>query len=360
MTCSDKYKRKGSVLFIVLIFILAVTTLVLISSIRMSSEADFLESEFSRLRAYTKCISGVEFLKNRLATGTINNIEFLDGMTQPHIPRLIMDGRDLTWHFLDIIKGKYVGRRSESIRSPDMMFTINLQDSAGLINFFKIEKTLLKNLFDYHNIESDTADEVIDSLKDWMDKDSFTRPDGAESEYYMKNFGYTAANRLLDSQEELLLVKGMDKNIYNHIGKLLDFTIDNRGINPNTMPQEAFHLFKSLGDENIRRIIQKREENTMEGPAELTLASGYNFSAYPRAFQFFTSNTTYVKIKSKMDENRYFYIQFKLNRISGAGSMRQGRPGGFRSGRSKRDRVFTEYFNVHNWEEGTELRNTNE
>jgi hypothetical protein len=345
---------RGSVLFIVLIFIITVTTLVLISTLRMGSEADFLESEFSRLRAYTQCVSGLEFLKNRLSTGANNNIEFLDSNDRPLFPRLIVDGRDIYYRFTDIVKGKYArGKDFASVQ--DMDFILNLQDSSGLINFFRVDRALLKNLFAYHKIPPEKADIVIDSVWDWMDPDGFVRPAGAEADYYLKNDGYTPANRLIDNNDELLLVRGMDNDIYNKVGKLLDFSVINQGVNPNVMPAEAFHLFRGLGDENIQLIMEKREKKTFDGPAELTLISGYNFTLYPTALQFFTSNATYVTIKAKMDEKRFFYIKFRLDRIAGGGSMVESRPNDpFNTNKNHTD-DFNHYFHLYHWQEGTEL-----
>jgi type II secretory pathway component PulK len=198
------------VIFIVLVFIIFITTLVWISFIKISSEVDFLENEFSRLRAYTLCISGLEFLKNRLSTGSRSNIEFRDGMHDPHSPRLLMDGSDIRVHFFDIIQDKY--RQRLYLPDPEEMgFIFNLQDSGGLINVFKIDRVLFKNLLEYHVFSHGDGDIILDSLFDWMDKDNFTRAHGAESDYYLEKFDYSAANRLLDSVDELLLVPGMNR-----------------------------------------------------------------------------------------------------------------------------------------------------
>ena len=356
-TAAGGTPSKGSVIFIVLIFIISITTLVLISTLRVSSEADFIEDEFSRLKAYTLCISGVEFLKNRLSTGTRNNVEFLKDMMNPHFPRLFLDGSDIPFHFLDIIKGKY-SKRLRFDNPESMGFILNLQDSAGLINVFNIDRVLFKNLLEYYHIPTEKTDIILDSLYDWMDTDSFTRPHGAESQYYLGQSGYPAANRLIESRDELLLIRGIDKYTFTKIGKLLDCNIKNRGVNPNTMPAEVFHLFRGLREENIQRIIQKRREKPFDGANGLTLVSGYNFSAYPTAFQFFTSNTTYVKIKARMNEheNRFFYITFRLDRIGGGGSMRRGSPrtAPVSGKRRSLDEDFNSFYHIYYWQEGTE------
>ena len=348
----------GSVIFIVLVFIIFITTLVWISTIKISSEADFVQNEFSRLRAYTLCISGFEFLKNRLSTGGRSNIELNDGMFEPHAPRLLMDGSDIRFNFFEIIQDKY--RQRLYLPDPEQMdFIINMQDSAGLVNVFQIDRVLFKNLLEYYGFSPGDGDIILDSLLDWMDKDSFSRVHGAESDYYLERFGYAAANRLVDSVEELPLVRGMDRNVFEKIGKLLDFTIDNQGLNPNTMPEEVFYLFKGISSHHIERIMEKRlEERGIESAGVMTLVSGYNFSAYSDVFQFFTSKTTYVKIKAQMNEDRFFYIQFRLNQVGGAGSMRKATDG-TRPGPKPREDIyasgdFSQYFHILDWQEGTE------
>lgn len=346
--------QQGSVMFIVLIFIIAVTTLVAISSLRMSSESAFLESEFARLRAYTQCISGLEFLKNRLSTGSNNNIEFLDINDQPHQPRLMLDGREIYCRWGDIVRDKYARTKDfAAVRALD--FTLTMQDSSGLINVFKVPRPLLKNLFEYYGFPKEKTDVVMDSLWDWMDADDFIRPAGAETDFYLKNYGYKPANRLLDSTDELLLVRGMDKDTYNKVGKWFDFSVVNQGVNPNVMPIEVFHLFRGLSDQSIQLILQKRDTQTFEGPAELTLISGYNFSLYPTALQFFTSNTTYVTIKAKMDHTRFFYIKFRLDRVAGGGSMVESKPNDPFNTNKNRSDEFNQYFHLYQWQEGTEL-----
>ena len=351
---------RGSVIFIVLVFIISITILVGISTMKITSEADFIQDEFSRLKAYTSCISGFEFLKNRLITGAQNNIELLDGMNDPHSPRLLLDGSDIPFHLQDMIQDKY--RQHLTLTDLTAMdFTLQLQDSGGLINVFQVDRSLFKNLLEHYGFDPRDGDVILDSLFDWMDKDHFTRAHGAESDYYQEKFGYAAANRLLDSRDELLLIRGMTHDIYDKIGNLLDFNVDNQGLNANTMPAEAFYLFKGISPQIIERIMEKRlEPKGIEAVSVLTLVSGYNFSAYPHAFQFFTSNTTYVKIKAQMNEERFFYILFRLDRLSGAGSMRQSTDG-TRAVLVSRQAVlandeFDQSYHLYDWQEGTGIR----
>jgi hypothetical protein len=125
------------------------------------------------------------------------------------------------------------------------------------------------------------------------------------------------------------------------------------------MPAEAFYLFKGISSNQIERIMEKRlQEKGIESVGVMTLVSGYNFSAFPSAFQFFTSNSTYVKIKAQMNETLFFYIMFRLNQVGGAGSMRRATDG-TRPGPKAREDIyasgdFSQYFHIIDWQEGTE------
>lgn len=333
---------KGTVVFIVLVFILSVTTLVLISSNGLRSEVDFVETEMARLKAYTACASGLEYLKNRLLTSTRGNIEYKDLLDKSLFPRLLLDGSDI------------------NVQIQNLAFDINLQDSAGLINLFKIDRPMFKDLCQYYGIPGENAEIILDSLLDWIDPDNFIRPRGAENDYYLKNYGYMAANRLIESREELLMVRGfrdIDKTAFNKLGNILGFSIENQGFNPNTMPVEAFHIFKGLPDEKIQTIIQKRRQNEFQGPAELTLAAGYNFTSYPKLLQFFTSNTIYVTIKAQiqMNESRFYYIKFRLDQVAGGGSMRRESQKNAAPGTLTRnlEEDFNSYFHIFSLLEGT-------
>lgn len=348
---------RGTVIFIVLVFILTVTALVLISITGLRSEVDFVEHEFQRLRAYTQCVSGMEYLKNRVLTNLRGDVQFTDMLGRPLSPELRLDGGDVGITLRDILRETKYRRRLRRAGLGDMTFYISLQDGAGLLNVFTVERQFFQNLFTHHQLPPESADVLLDSLHDWMDPDHFRRPKGAESEFYLSNYGYSAANRLPGSQTELMPVQGMDREIFNVVGHLLDFDVESRGINPNTMPEAAFYIFKGLNPAKIRTIIDKRRETPFAGAAALTLAAGYNFSAYPKLFQFFTSGTTYVKIKAQMDQTRYFHISFRMQQISGGGSMRSSRrkiigPG---TGDRNPEEDFFTHFHFLSFREGTSV-----
>lgn len=71
------------------------------------------------------------------------------------------------------------------------------------------------------------TESVADALLDWIDEDSTPREFGAESDYYQGlNPPYAAANRLPQSLEELLLVKGVTRELLFGLDLNVNYRID--------------------------------------------------------------------------------------------------------------------------------------
>jgi general secretion pathway protein K len=72
-----------------------------------------------------------------------------------------------------------------------------------------------ERILEVGGIPEDFWPELIDSFNDWTDKDDNPRMDGGESEDYYETLDppYRADNDVLDTVEELLLVKGFSKTI---------------------------------------------------------------------------------------------------------------------------------------------------
>jgi general secretion pathway protein K len=91
------------------------------------------------------------------------------------------------------------------IRSEGDRFNINYMLLASN------DKRLLKEIFVKWGIEIDTAQEIADALKDWVDPGDERELNGAEKEWYQKRGRINQPfNRAFYSLDEMRLVKGMD------------------------------------------------------------------------------------------------------------------------------------------------------
>ena len=114
------------------------------------------------------------------------------------------------------------------------------------------------------------ADKIINAIIDWIDEDENERNNGAESGYYSSlSPPYEARNTHVMYPEELLLIRGMTKELfYGKDGKLalakyLTVAGDSGSININAAPLELLLALDPLGnmsDQNGKDMIEFRQD----------------------------------------------------------------------------------------------------
>ncbi len=142
-------------------------------------------------------------------------------------------------------------------------FRVKIIDEEGKININYVNERLLREVFKNMGYDTERIDEMIDSLKDWIDFDELHRLKGAEDEYY-EQFGYTAKNSRLDVLDELVLVKGFGEDFLKKINDegIFDkvFTTFGTGIiNVNTASERVLKLL-GLNEIDIESIMRQRSE----------------------------------------------------------------------------------------------------
>ncbi len=98
---------------------------------------------------------------------------------------------------------------------------VNIADEGGKLPLNTMSEELLNRLLE-EELEFDfgTARELSSSLLDWIDPDSTRRLNGAESEDYLRRDPpYRAANRPLQSLDELRLVNVWDEEFFDEDGQ---------------------------------------------------------------------------------------------------------------------------------------------
>jgi general secretion pathway protein K len=93
--------------------------------------------------------------------------------------------------------------------------TLTMVEQESKININTADGPLLKQVLTLQGADADAISVVSDSILDWIDPDDNTRPAGAESDFYLgQTPSYNAKNAVMDSTEELLLVKGVTHDMY--------------------------------------------------------------------------------------------------------------------------------------------------
>jgi len=94
-------------------------------------------------------------------------------------------------------------------------FVLRLGNESGKMDLNSAEEDTLRLLFDSFGLDEDQVSVIVDSILDWRDKDDLHRVNGAENDYYKSlDKPYLCKNGDFDSVEELLLVRGITRELY--------------------------------------------------------------------------------------------------------------------------------------------------
>jgi len=151
---------------------------------------------------------------------------------------------------------------NQLIKAPDEMegeYTYNMIQKDLLTRFLRSEE------FD---LDEETVDDLVDALKDWMDPDQEVTGFGAENSYYQTlDKPYACKNGPVDSLEELLLVRGISRELFYGtderpgISAYLTTQGNDGKININTAhPLVLMALSEHLDQEMVEEMIAYRED----------------------------------------------------------------------------------------------------
>ena len=94
-------------------------------------------------------------------------------------------------------------------------FEVMIGNESGKVDINKAGEALLKTMMASLDIEQHEKDIIVDSILDWRDENNLHRMNGAEDDYYRSlPEPYECKDADFDSIEELLLVRGVTKEIY--------------------------------------------------------------------------------------------------------------------------------------------------
>jgi len=202
-------------------------------------------------------------------------------------------------------------------------FEVHVIDQTGRIQINKLvvqegenkgkfnagQKDLLKRFLssDQFGLGTENVDDIIDAIKDWIDPDNeATGFGGAESDYYQSlEVPYSCRNAPLESRRELLLVKGITKEIfYGTKDKpgISDFlTAYGAGkVNINTAdPMVLNALSDQLDQDMVEKMIEYREDerNDLSKVEWYKTALGTNEDIIEP--DLITTSSTYFEIRSE-------------------------------------------------------------
>ncbi len=152
--------------------------------------------------------------------------------------------------------------------------------------------------------------EIVDALIDWLDPDNDTTgTEGAEDDYY-KQRGYRCKNGPLDSLDELLLVKGFDKELLNdkNLRSYLTIAPTDGKVNLNTAAIQVLYavlgtktstLAQPLGQSDIQDFVRYRDGHDLKDVKDMASAVKIGQDQAGAVAPLVKVNSAYFTVKSK-------------------------------------------------------------
>ncbi len=248
--------KRGSVI-VLLLWILVGLSIMAMSFIRMVRvEANTTANSMQLTKAYYLAQAGINYTIYRLLVYRLENAV---SMRRDEFQGLKP---------LDIDLGKVIMKTDYG----DVI--IEISDENGKINVNLADKETLYNLMLALGTTEERADVISDSILDWRDPDDNYRPNGAESDYYLTlDPPYMAKNGRFNAIEELLLVKGIDRDLFYGrvardvngklvrvigLNKCLTVYGNGRNINVNTAPAPVL-LAIGFPPDVVNQIVEERK-----------------------------------------------------------------------------------------------------
>jgi general secretion pathway protein K len=217
------------------------------------------------------------------------------------------------------------------------VFKLAIQDEGGKIpvnslisgNVYNpLIRDLLLRLFTgpYFHMEQRKAEELRDAIKDWIDADDEVTGSGAEGAYYAGLARpYAAKNAPIDCIEELLMVKGVTRELFYGTGEspglVQCMTVFGDGrININTAPKPVLRaLATDMADGEVEWLDQYRRD-VRNDLAEvgwhqrIPRASGLNILPQLIKVNSETFQITAVGLQGRMTERITAFVQRQTDR----------------------------------------------
>jgi general secretion pathway protein K len=178
----------------------------------------------------------------------------------------------------------------------------------------------------FFRLAQEQAEEIIDAIKDWIDADDEVTGDGAEGGYYAGlPRPYAAKNAALDCIEELLMVKGVTREMFYGAGEtpglVQCLTVFGDGkININTAPKVVLRaLSAEMTEDAVNRLDEYRrdEKNNLADPVwhnRVQGATGLNIPAGLISIRSDTFRITAVGLQGRMTERITGIVKREPNR----------------------------------------------
>jgi general secretion pathway protein K len=152
---------------------------------------------------------------------------------------------------------------------------VSIRDGSSFVSLQAENTEALKRLVE--NATGKDPSIFVDSFLDWTDADNLVRLNGAEEGYYRSiNATVVPRNGPVEFKEELLFIRGMDKETYKKIEPHITL-LPAAGFNPNTASVAVTRAHLGIDEEAAKALTGYAVKNRISSPTDLVMASGKFF-----------------------------------------------------------------------------------
>jgi general secretion pathway protein K len=255
-------QQQGVILIIVLWFIVIISVLVaaLATETRLTAEAVFRNQE--SLQTWNDTLKALRIAEMELLLTTMPATAE-DEERQEYIKK----GKNWAYRF--------DGRILNTAYPLPETVTVRIYDHAGRINVQRLTLDRMRELLEKQvGNDPEPLQALTDAWQDWIDTDDLKRQNGTEKEYYKElSPPYEPRNRILETVEELLLIKGFAEIFKpDDLGNAFTVHSNSWQINPNLATREALVLLPGMTEAMAEAILvqrRKKEFKNIQGITEL-------------------------------------------------------------------------------------------
>jgi general secretion pathway protein K len=244
-------RRRGVALIIVLWVLMVLSLLISGFAFRMHVETQVASFSRKELKAEMLARSGIEIARMQL----------------------ILDQSSPTNSGFDALNQAWATNAELYVDQPlgDGKYDVTVIDEESKLPINRLTQEQLKRLMDVLGVDPSDGDVIVDSILDWIDQDDLHRLNGAENDYYESlSPPYACKDGPLDRVEELLLIRGVTKEIYSGepatedaaarpgLGDLVT-TLSSGQVNINTAPAPVLEALLGLDESQISVIMNRRD-----------------------------------------------------------------------------------------------------
>ena len=179
---------------------------------------------------------------------------------------------------------------------------IQAQDSNGKLSLVAVQEAALGRMIKKAG-HLENAEGPVESFLDWITPGDFSRPNGAKSFYYQSQGLPKPRNYALQYPEELTMVKGIGRDLYEKIRPHLTI-LPTTGFNPNTASDDVLMAYLDINEETLKALKDFMATKPLSSDAELFALTGRRL-VHDEGIFFFPS--TYIDITISVGQPRSFY-----------------------------------------------------